>query len=369
MYTKYIFFWISGFATLMIVYTSYWASIHKDNFEQNVLRLQVKTKFILLWNPWLNSSLDYGFGIGDEPFKQHKCEYTNCYITHNKSYKSSSEYDAIVFHAPLLHHFPAISNRTYHQRYVFLSRESPVNFRTYQDYDDLFNWTITYREDSDIYVPYGEIKRREKRVKRENKNFTKQNLVAWMVSHCKTHGHREDYIEELRKYIQVDIYGRCGNNKCPKENWKQCYDMIQNNYKFYLSFENSLCKDYVTEKVFNILHYDVIPVVYGSADYNRILPPNSYINALDYSPSELANLLRDIADDLIKYQRYFKWKEEYELHAYDFSFFVKHAFCELCKKLHTDTETKFYRNFNKWWRDGSNCTNTPIIQSAPALHF
>ncbi|XP_065559857.1 alpha-(1,3)-fucosyltransferase C-like isoform X2 [Artemia franciscana] len=224
-------------------------------------------------------------------------------------------------------------------------------------------------EDSDIFVPYGAIKRREKRVIREYKNFTKKNLVAWMVSRCETAGRREDYIEELNEYIQVDVYGRCGNNKCPKEHWKECYDMIQNNYKFYLSFENSLCKDYVTEKLFNILQYDVIPVVYGSADYNRILPPYSYINALDNSPSELANLLKDIGNDAIKYQRYFNWKEEYDLHVYDNSLFVKHAFCQLCKKLHTDTEKKFYGNFNKWWIDGSKCTKDPIIQKAQVLHF
>ncbi|KAK2701217.1 hypothetical protein QYM36_020115 [Artemia franciscana] len=297
--------------------------------------------------------------------KKNKCEYTNCYITHNKSHKSSSEYDAIVFHAPLLYLWPAISNRAYHQRYVFFSKESPVNIRPYHHFGNFFNWTITYREDSDIYFPKGEIKRREKRVKREYKTFTKQNLVVWMVSHCQTHGHREDYIDELRRYIQVDVYGTCGANRCLSEYLEECYNMIQNNYKFYLSFENSLCKDYVTEKLFNILQYDVIPVVYGSADYNRILPPNSYINALDYSPSELANLLRDIGDDLIKYQRYFKWKEEYYLHIYD----IKHAFCELCKKLHTDTEKKSYRNFNKWWIDGSNCTKGPIIRSAPVLNF
>ena len=30
-------------------------------------------------------------------------------------------------------------------------------------------------------------------------------------------------------------------------------------YRFYLSFENSVCADYVTEKFFRILHYNVIP--------------------------------------------------------------------------------------------------------------
>ena len=34
---------------------------------------------------------------------------------------------------------------------------------------------------------------------------------------------------------------------------------MNNTYKFYLAFENSICPDYVTEKFFNILQYNVIP--------------------------------------------------------------------------------------------------------------
>ena len=35
--------------------------------------------------------------------------------------------------------------------------------------------------------------------------------------------------------------------------------MLNNTYKFYLALENSVCQDYVTEKFFNILQYNVIP--------------------------------------------------------------------------------------------------------------
>ena len=70
--------------------------------------------------------------------------------------------------------------------------------------------------------------------------------------------------------------------------------MMNKTYKFYLSLENSVCqvniwssqlhmkplfpKDYVTEKFFNILPYNVIPIVLNGANMSHIAPPHSYIN-------------------------------------------------------------------------------------------
>ena len=77
--------------------------------------------------------------------------------------------------------------------------------------------------------------------------------------------------------------------------------MIQNNYKVCLPFEGSLCKDYMSENVFDILLYDVIPVVYDAAEYQRILPQNSYINALDYRPSSERCVLRKTEQDSLSF--------------------------------------------------------------------
>ena len=115
--------------------------------------------------------------------------------------------------------------------------------------------------------------------------------IAWIVSHCHTSSDREGYVRELQKHISVDIYGHCGNHECPDGD---CLKYISENYKFYLSFENSLCKDYVTEKFFKAMSYDILPIVYGGAKYEEIAPPNSYINVLpNYeNPEDLANYLK-----------------------------------------------------------------------------
>ena len=38
---------------------------------------------------------------------------------------------------------------------------------------------------------------------------------------------------------------------------------INNNYYFYLAFENSLCDEYITEKFFRTLKFNTVPVVMG----------------------------------------------------------------------------------------------------------
>ena len=44
----------------------------------------------------------------------------------------------------------------------------------------------------------------------------KSNLVFWAVSHCQTYSQRELYVEILKKYIPVDIFGKCGPLQCPE---------------------------------------------------------------------------------------------------------------------------------------------------------
>ena len=43
-----------------------------------------------------------------------------------------------------------------------------------------------------------------------------------------------------------------------------------------------MCRDYVTEKFYNALMYNAVPVVYGGADYAQLAPKNSYIDVRDF---------------------------------------------------------------------------------------
>ena len=50
---------------------------------------------------------------------------------------------------------------------------------------------------------------------RKTENVTSTATVAWMVSNCLTESNREGFVEDLRKHIDIDIYGNCykGENR------------------------------------------------------------------------------------------------------------------------------------------------------------
>ena len=134
----------------------------------------------------------------------------------------------------------------------------------------------------------------------------------------------------------------------------ECYRFVERDYKFYLSFENSICKDYVTEKIGNILNYDVIPVTLGGANYSQMAPPNSNINALDFSsPRQLAHYLKYLAENQNKYLKYFEWKAVYQvLNKY---YTQANVFCNLCGILNLQTSIASHKNFKSWWSPEDIC--------------
>ena len=177
---------------------------------------------------------------------------------------------------------------------------------------------------------------------------SKIKLAYWLVSHCKTQNHREDFAKELQRYIPVDIYGGCGPFKFMKRgsaHWaKHERKTLMMKYKFYLAFENTNCKDYISEKLFHHMGHGVVPIVMGGGNYSDILPKHSYIDVKDFeSAKALADYLKHLDKNNGEYLKYFEWTKNYH-------WYVKLARCELCRKLNDPTEPyKSYENFTQWW--------------------
>ena len=155
--------------------------------------------------------------------------------------------------------------RSPHQRYVGWIMESAA-WREYmvdmRPMENFFNWTMTYRWDSDMVGPYGYVKpignvslrpsdsQMKEYLSGSKVNYAngKTKMAAWFVSNCHSRSSRNEMVRELQKHIEVDVYGTCGTMACPRNIEDQCRGMAAKNYKFYMSLENSLCLDYVTEK-------------------------------------------------------------------------------------------------------------------------
>lgn len=227
-----------------------------------------------------------------------------------------------------------------------------------------FNLTMTFRFDSDIQWPYGVVEPNEPQFHQEVENYAKgkTKLVAWFVSNCESHSMREKYVENLRKYVDVDVYGRCGNQTCWAGDQDQCYDMLEKDYKFYLSFENSFCRDYVTEKFFQLLDRRIVPVVYGAANYSAIAPHHSYIDATQMGARSLAELLNKLDKDDHLYDQYFHWKSRFRV-VKDRRSIAKGAFCKLCQMLHQSPakSRQVYQDFQGWWDQENHCHNSGMF--------
>ena len=62
-----------------------------------------------------------------------------------------------------------------------------------------------------------------------------------------------------------------------------CFNhLINSPFQFYLSLENSLCQDYITEKFWKILPYNMIPIVLNGVNMSNTAPPHSYIDIKDF---------------------------------------------------------------------------------------
>ena len=244
------------------------------NFE--CLNRNKEIKKIMFWNTWFGDE-QFGVGLGVRvPFQDLNCPVTNCELLNDKSRINESDYVIVHMWDKLE---PPPMYRPMYQRWIFMTYESPLRSYDYTKYNGFFNLTSTYKMDSNFpgmyQVESGIIwEKNETFKKNHDYSFGKSNFAAAVISNCRSDekSNRFDYVNELKKYISVDIYGRCGA-KCPtffKNNQSgECKQIIGSEYKFYLAFENSICIDYITEKMFSILKYDIIPIVMGGGPYEK----------------------------------------------------------------------------------------------------
>lgn len=340
---------------------------------------------ILYYTSWWEDHKDpASWDLGEGSWMFENCQHKNCYLTANKHFLPNiHQYSALLFHTwKLFAKDVSIPlERSPLQKYIMFSIE-PFSHCAYLNpweekvLTNFFNSTFTFRKDSDIYTPYGRILENNVGQNLQQSelqlNFPKTELYSqlrknlsrkaesalWLASHCWTDSRREDYVKELDKHLNISVIGACakGLGKVSVD------DADLSKYYFYLAFENSRCKDYVTEKFFRGMQEFVIPVVLGGPGHSNIAPPHSYIDVRDFnSPADLATYLQHLIDNPEEYLAYFWWKPYFKV-MNDVNPLTPHALptsfpCNLCAYLNTGVVSQV-TNLTKVWREDAECENT-----------
>lgn len=235
-------------------------------------------------------------------------------------------------------------------------------------YDGLFNLTLFFRRDADIIQYFGNresalrlSKAAEHKIGRKKFLESKTKGALWLVSNCdNTYGavKRLMYAKQLvRDGLKLDKFGKCFTAGTQRFDAKE---IDPSQYRFYLSFENSIhCADYISEKFWrNALQSGLVPIVFGPVkeDVQAIAPPNSYIFADDFkSPRDLVSYLNYLIRNNTAYMEYHRWRDQEineSIPEEDIAKGPQASFCRLCKRLTQCTvQMKSIPSVAKWMYD------------------
>lgn len=271
-----------------------------------------------------------------------------CKLVDERSHFPSAH--VVVFHNKELvqgkQKLPTDLPRPPSQRWAWMSLESPPHNGNLRKFANIFNMTVSYRRDADVTVPYGELLPVDPEGHPVEGNFVdKSSLVCWIVSSYMSHHKRSQVYNKLKTIVPVKVYGRW--NKRPLSS-KDLLPTISRCY-FYLAFENSLAKDYITEKLWrNAYQGGAVPVVLGPpiGDYKAVAPTRSFIHVDEFaSVKELGTHLQQLAKDKKRYAEYFDWKKHWKVKVYtDW----RERLCKICLMYDSLPQHKVYSDLQGW---------------------
>ena len=213
--------------------------------------------------------------------------------------------------------------------YVYTSMEPPpIEARPNSYLLKQFNFFWSYRRDLPMSSTYLNMMNLtfEELQKPPHVAFHKKSKtpVATLITNCKAHSGRREFNEELMRHIPIHNYGSCLQNKRPprrimrmeKEEAKEKMEFVMAKYKFVFAIENSLCTDYVSEKLGRALRFGMVPIVAslnGSLpDYGKITPDrHTVFNVMEFKTvKDVAERLKEIANDEELYNSFFAYRKQ-----------------------------------------------------------
>jgi hypothetical protein len=124
--------------------------------------------------------------------------------------------------------------------------------------------------------------------------------ISCVISNSKSI--RNNILIKLHNKIHIDFGGSFMNN-IPKINGSHANDNLiefYKQYKFGITFENSIGEYYITEKIFNMFRAGIIPIYFGTSKINEYINPKRFIHIMNDSDDEInrvVNIINDMTDE------------------------------------------------------------------------
>ena len=236
-----------------------------------------------------------------------RCEFT-------RDRRRLFDADAVVFDVPALRGGSLPPKRP-GQAWVASSMESTVNYPELADptFMAAFDFTMTYRRDADVWSPYfGPALAAE--LARPPLAKTASAPAVYFSRNDRDRSGRAAYVVELMSHLPVDSYGPSLRNRAlpGPDLGRETKLAVISRYRFTLAFENSIARDYVSEKFFDPLIVGSVPVYLGAPNVDDYAPgEHCLIRVTDFSgPAALARHLQALVVDAAAYARLLAWKRE-----------------------------------------------------------
>jgi len=201
-----------------------------------------------------------------------------------------------------------------------------------------------------LHVPYNATRRADMA-----QRISPSAPIVWIASNCNSRSNRESFVRNLMKFVAIDSFGRCLNNReagpfamrSDGSNWNEALEnkhALLRAYKFVLVLENTIEPSYVSEKIFDAWEAGSVPLYLGAPDIaDFAVSPDAYINLQNMTPAEVGNLVESLDTDEQAYAKFHAWRnftleqlltsplaERLKEGNHDDRDFVD-VFCDICK--------------------------------------
>lgn len=278
---------------------------------------------LLWWSPGL-----FPHFPGDS--ERIECALGACVASRDRRARADPRTRALLFYGTDFRAADAPLPRLAHQSWALLHEESPLNnfLLSHGPGIRLFNLTATFSRHSDYplplqWLPGAAYLRRPAPPLRERAEWRRRGYapLLYLQSHCDVPSDRDRYVRELMRYIPVDSYGKCLQNREPPTVRLQDTATATtedpelmaflSRYKFHLAMENAICNDYMTEKLWRPMHLGAVPVYRGSPSVRDWMPNNHSVILIDdfESPQKLAEFIDFLDKNDEEYMKYLAYKQ------------------------------------------------------------